>query len=251
MNEDKCHQIHVGSDKGICPKLNVHNSIMPKVSADKYLGSIVSDESQNKKDIESRISKGMGYITQIMIILEEVCFGQFYFDTAVLLRESIFINGMLSSIEANYGLINDDIEKLEILDRILLRKILSAHSKSPSESLYLELGLIPVKFIIIARRLNFLHYLLNLKDDELLHKFFKAQLEFPNKNDWIVTAQENLKHIGMSIDGIKHKSKGKFKKELKKKIRIAALKYLLDISERHEKMDNLKYKQLKLSLIHI
>ena len=128
-----------------------------------------------------------------MIILEEVCFGQFYFDTAVLLLESIFINGILSSIEANYGLTKEDIEKLEVLDRILLRKILSAHSKSPSESLYLELGLIPVKFIVIARRLNFLHYILNRPEKDLLGQFFRIQNNHPTKKDWVLTVKEDLK----------------------------------------------------------
>ena len=94
----------------LCPELKVHYSKMTKVSFDKYLGEIVSHDSLNTKDIELRISKGMSYISQIMIILEEVCFGQFYFDTAVLLRESIFINGILSSIEANYGLTKEEID---------------------------------------------------------------------------------------------------------------------------------------------
>ena len=90
----------------------------------------------------------------------------------MLLRESIFVNGLLSSIEGSYGLTTDDIEKLETLDRILLRKILSAHSKTPVESLYLELGLIPVRFIIMSRRLNFLHYILNILKDDLFRRFF-------------------------------------------------------------------------------
>ena len=63
---------------------------MKKVLSDKYLGNIISHDNLNKNNVESRIAKGMGYVSQIMIILEEVCLGQFYFDTAILLRESIF-----------------------------------------------------------------------------------------------------------------------------------------------------------------
>ena len=248
MNKEKCHQIHVGAKKEMCPELIIHDSKMPKVSFDKYLGEMVSDDCLNKKDIELRVSKGMSYISQIMIILEEVCFGQFYFDTAVLLRESIFINGILSSIEANYGLNVDDIEKLEVLDRILLRKILSAHSKSPSESLYLELGLIPVKFIIIARRLNFLHYILNRPDKDLLGQFFKIQNKYPTKNYWVTIVKEDLKLLNITeqFDEIKKNKKCTFSKMVKKKIVDISFKFLVESKLEHSKMDNLNYTNLEM-----
>ena len=114
--------------------------------------------------------------------------------------------------------------------------------------MYLELGRIPVRYIIMARRMNFLHYLLTLNNEELLSKFFMAQKEFPTKNDWVLTAIENLKHleINLTFDEIRKKSKDQFKKEVKKHIKIASLKYLQNISEGHSKMDNLNYTELSM-----
>ena len=182
-----------------------------------------------------------------MTILDELCIGgQFYFKSAKLMREAYLVNGMLTNSEVWYNVTETEMKELEEVDESLLRNILKAHTKTPIEALYLELGCLPLRYIVMARRLNYLHYLLNLKDDELLHKFFKAQEEFPNKNDWILTAKENLEHLGMDIDlnEIKRKSKIKFKKEIKQKIKIAALKYLQNISERHSKMDSLRYKDI-------
>ena len=48
-----------------------------------------------------------------------------------------------------------------MVDEILLRKIFSAHSKTPKEALYLESGNVPIRFILMARRVNFLHYIIN------------------------------------------------------------------------------------------
>ena len=61
---------------------------------------------------------------------------------------------------------NDD--ELEDVDKILLRNILDAPSTSCVESLYLELGLIPIHIILKSRRIVYYHYLVNLNNDEML-----------------------------------------------------------------------------------
>ena len=166
----------------------------------------------------------MGLITQITILLEEVCLGNFYFETAVLLRDTIFINGILTNIEVAYGLTVENIKSLEILDRILLRKILGSHAKSPSCSLHLELGCLSLKFVIISRRLNFLHYILNRPDGDLLKNFFEVQNKNPVKNDWVLTIKEDIDSlkINLNLEQIKELSKDKFSALVKEKARDAA-----------------------------
>ena len=46
-----------------------------------------------------RHDKGLGIVNQIMGLLKEVNFGHFYFEMALLFRNSMLINGMLCSIE--------------------------------------------------------------------------------------------------------------------------------------------------------
>ena len=130
MGENKCHQIHVGKKSSVCPDLKVHESKMAKVVADPYLGDVLSEDCSNKRNIESKCNKGMGLISSIMTILTEVCLGSYYFETAVLLRESIFINGILTNLEVCYNLTKDNINCLENLDKVLLKKIFQSHSKA-------------------------------------------------------------------------------------------------------------------------
>jgi hypothetical protein len=143
FGETKCHQIHIGHENINCPELKIHNSIMSKVPQDKYLGNVIAGDGQNKKNVEERRNKAIGITVQIMTLLEEVCLGHHYFETAVLLRESLFINGILFNIEVCYGLTKEEVNTFEAVDRILLRKILQGHSKTPGEALYLELGPCP------------------------------------------------------------------------------------------------------------
>ena len=65
---------------------------------------------------------------------------------------------MMSSAETWCDLRKHEIEKMEEVDKMLLRKILDAPMSTCIESLYLELGLVPISIILKSRRI---HYLAN------------------------------------------------------------------------------------------
>ena len=95
----KCHKIHVGSQRELCPILKVHGTEMEMVEDDTYLGDIISGDGKNSKNIQKRISKGIGIISSIMTLLNKICLGEFYIEIAMILRESMFINGILTNAE--------------------------------------------------------------------------------------------------------------------------------------------------------
>ena len=80
----------------------------------------------------------------------------------------MLLNGMLGNTEVIYNLTESEITQLEAVDKCLLRQIFDSHSKTPIEAYYLECGIVPFRYIIKARRITFLHYLQNLKDNEML-----------------------------------------------------------------------------------
>ena len=77
---------------------------MENVEDEKYLGDIIAADGSNMKNIMKRKSKGVGVVSQIMKILENTCYGPYHFKVAVTLRESLFINGILTNSEAWYGI---------------------------------------------------------------------------------------------------------------------------------------------------
>ena len=120
--------------------------------------------------------------------------GEHFFTTAVLLRESIFLNGILTNSEIWYGLTNDDIGELESLDRTLLRQIMKAPISTPIESLYLELGIMDIETTIKARRINYLYYLCKGKENEM-------HFQYPtNRQDWTELVSEDLRDFEIPID---------------------------------------------------
>ena len=93
-------------------------------------------------------------------ILQSVSLGEYYFRIALILRESILINSILSSCDVWYGLKKKEIDSLESVDKLFLSKILNTKISTPYEAYFLELGILPLHVIIKSRRVKFLHYIL-------------------------------------------------------------------------------------------
>ena len=127
-----------------------------------------------------------------MAILEEICFGKYHFQVAMILRNSLLISSLLTNAEAWYNLSNAEVTDLEKVDEDLLRKVLECPVSTPREMLYLELGVSPIRNIIRSRRLNFLHYILHEEKQSLIYKFLQAQRDNPVKNDWCHTVIEDI-----------------------------------------------------------
>ena len=125
-NAKKCNKIHIGNNEIVCPrntidtwKLDRDNddavSIMDlvdkegdthemeTVSSSKYLGDILQRNGKNDKNIKERVHRGTSAVTQIMMILEELCLGDYHFESANILRNSLLLNSLLSNGEAWYN----------------------------------------------------------------------------------------------------------------------------------------------------
>ena len=244
--KSKCHKMHIGAHSRACPVLKVHGTIMETVTEDEYLGDVISSDGKNKKNVEKRISKGIGIITQIMNLLSSVSFGQHYIEIALLLREAMFLNGILNNVEVWYGLTKSEIEEFENLDLSLLRKFLKAPVSTPKEALYLELGLIPIGILVKVRRINYLHYLISRKKSEMISQFFWTQWYNPTRDDWTESVKRDLNDFKIRLDEITNKSKYSVKKMVKKKAQEYALSRLNQKKDSHSKMGNVSYGELKM-----
>ena len=183
-----------------------------------------------------------------MNILNETFFGCYELEVALILRKSLFLNGILTNSEAWYGLSVADMKILEQIDESLLRKFLQTPVSTPKCILYLETGSTPIRFIIISRRLMFLHYILRENEESLISKFFQAQLANPVKNDWTMTCSENLQELGIdqSLNEIRSMSKQKFKTLIKEKNSQKAFAFLQEEKSKLSKVKDLQYEKLMI-----
>ena len=215
---------------------------------EKYLGDILSNDGRNIKNIKSRVNKGKGIINRIMTKLEAIPFGKYYFETAVILRDSLLVSSMLSNSEAWYNVTEAELNLLETVDHMLLRKILKTPKSTPKEILYLELGCMPFRDIIRKRRLSFLHHILHEKSDSLLYRFFEKQLEKRTKKDWASTVLKDLEtlEINVNFEDIKKMKKSTFDDLLRQSTEHKVFKDLEKLKLSHSKVDHLMHKSLQM-----
>ena len=234
LNGKKCHKMHVGKENVFCPTLKAHEVEMDPVLEEKYLGDIVSYDGKHSKNIKARSSKCIGATVDIMNLVKLLCLGQYHFKVCVILRQAMLLSMMLQNAESWLRLTQADIKQLESTDEILLRKILSAPSSSPRCSLYLSLGCIPARFLIKAKRVMFLHYLLKRDRSETISQVFWAQVNQPVKGDWCLVVMEDLEALGLghlSLKDLEIISKYKMKRVVKEATRRTAFDYLMKQKE--------------------
>ena len=210
---------------------------------EKYLGDILTTDGKIDQNIIARCSKGIGKVNEIMGMLQEISFGPHYFKMALLFRNSILISSMLGSSEVLYGLTNSHIEKLEQVDRIFFRRLFQVPNCTTIEAFYLETSAVPVRFILMSRRLLYLWDILQKNESELVRKVFDAQKMFTVKNDWVLQVQSDLEECGIFLkdNEIAKMKRISFKKLVTDKINLLSAKYLCSLKERHSKSVYLQY----------
>ena len=212
---------------------------------EKYLGDILNDKGNIKDTIENRIAKAWSYVSEIGAILNEFPFGNKRIQVGLMLREAMFLNGVLHSCEAWHGVGATQIAQIELVDHHLMRTILDASSKIAIEFLYLETGALPVKYVIASRRLNYLKHIHMLEDHELVRRIYQAQRDDPRKGDWWEAAKNDIETFDIDEDKLKQLNKNQAKKYIKEQIYVKAFTDLKLLQANHSKVKHIKYEKFE------
>ena len=200
-------------------------------SKEKYLGDVLTTDLKISSNIEERYNKGIGIVNQILGYLKEVSFGEYFFEMAVLFRQSMLLNSILCSSEVLYGLTKTHIETLESVDKFYWKKVFQCPVSTPTEALFLETNSIPIRYVIMSRRLMYYWSILQMDETELVKKVYTAQQLSPCKDDWIYQLREDLKecNILQSECEIKSMKIYTYRNLVKKQIQEVSTKYLLSL----------------------
>ena len=169
-------------------------------------------------------------------MIEEMPLGWAKLKAGLRLRKPLLINAILFNSESWHGVSQEDIEDLEQVDQALLRGLVDGHAKLPLHGLFMELGQEPLRFILAARRVLYLHTLLNRDDRELTKKVYLAQKGDPTKGDFCLLVEKDLKmlEIKKTHAEIKEMKKEQLKMLVKKQAKETSLKYLKKEVERKQ-----------------
>ena len=82
--------------------------------------------------------------------------------------------------------------QLELLDKALWCTLLEVARTVPYDLVCLELGLEPLRYVIMRRRLFYLQHILKQKETSLIKQFLQTQMKDLKKKDWGKTVLINL-----------------------------------------------------------
>ena len=277
FGKEKCHKLHIGCNKESCPELfldtwkieetdelNTGRKVFNDVVGDdyaiessdeeRYLGDLITSDGRNTKNLAARKAKGVGIVDKIMTILNDVFFGPYFFQVALTMRVSMLLSSILLNSESWYNLSDNEIQQLETVDNMLHRRILECPRSTKTSILHLELGTLPIRYLVKSCRLLFLQYLLKQEKESLMYKFFEAQSKWPQKGDWISMVKKDVNEIELNLtfDEISVMSDYSYNTKVKNAIRKTAFNWL--ITEKNKPSSNggtskgseLSYTKLKL-----
>ena len=162
LSADKCYQIHISKKKTECrTTLKVHDSTMKKVTSAVYLGDVVSESSSINATVKAREAKSIGIINQISLILKNVSLGMFHFRTAFILRDSIFINGLLTNVESWYHVSERNVKTFYDADIKMFSSIFETSLKVNHVLYFIETAKLPIRQNISKRHLMFLREIMS------------------------------------------------------------------------------------------
>ena len=188
-----------------------------------YLGDKVSNDGKNTINIKERVTKGVGIISEIFTILENVAFGQHYFKAALLLRNSLLLSSCLYNADVWHNVSQREVAELSKLDSIFFSRLFSVPQTTVKESFFLETGAFDIETNIKIKRVLYYHSVVQRKD-QLIHLIIMTQLYRSCKGDWILQVERDFHDfkIEFSLSFLEKMPKNKFKDFVSKQ----AKKYL-------------------------
>ena len=260
FNKSKCVKLHICKDdrnrctesnarNAKCAFLDVQNSEMRMSGDEKYIGDVISANGSNDANISRRRSIGIGALSQIFSILNEISFGYHYIEIGLVLRESTLLSKILLSAESWHRLFQYQIEKLEEVDLSFFRQLFNSHSKTGTEFYYSETGKIPIKIQISVKRLLYWWQILKSNKSEMLYNVYHAQKISPVYGDWVNLLIADKEDFGIKIsdDEVAAIPQQKFKKFVKQKSVELTVKYLENLKKKHSKSSHLEVRDMSVS----
>ena len=112
---------------------------------------------------------------------------------------------------------------------------------TPIESFYLATNTLPVRHVIIGRRLMFLWTILQKSESDLTRKCLSAQQLNPVRNDLATTFQNDLEMCGITLGmtEISNMKKATFRRLVNTQIKELAREYLVNMKNNHTKMNKI------------
>ena len=224
------------------PLLEVEGHILEEVCATKIVGDVVNNKGNRNGLVEDRIKRCKSIVANMLATCSEVTCGLYYVHVMLLLYKSVFVQTMVFNSGVWSRLSTTNFKALETAQLKCLKRFMRCAASTPNCFVYLELGVLPMKYEIHSRQLKFLFHVLTLKSTNPVLRMYQQQLMYPFEPNW-ATEIEQLKVVyGLpSNDKIASMSKGEWKGTVKRAVRDKAREFLLNEASSKKKLKDVSF----------
>ena len=218
--------------------LKIEDHIMEEASETKIVGDVINNKGNRNSLIEDKLKNCKSVVANMLATCSEVTCGIFYVQVMLLLYKSVYVQTMLSNCGVWSNLSDANLKAIETSQLKCLKRIMRTAASTPNSFVYLELGVLPVKYEIHSRQLNKLHQILNLQPTNPILQLYKQQLRYPFEINWANRIEELkvLYNLPNDDDEIASISKEVWKSTVKKVIKKKAHESLLNVAKTKKKL---------------
>ena len=145
----------------------------------KYLGCILSNDGTNNAGIKTKVNKSIGTRKVIKTLIKGL--GKYTVERGIIYFKSLLRRSILYATESMLKLKESDVKLIERAEEATLRDLVKTEVSAQHHLLYVELGIIPVRFVIQQRKVMYLKHILVQDENSLLKIVFNAQISLQLK----------------------------------------------------------------------
>ena len=199
------------------------------------LGYNFNNKGNPESHLEQKETETISMMANMGLSISENNMDRVYLNSLLVIYRKCFVQKLLYGL-AGVALNNEQYEKVETIDRKVIRNFLNLPSSTPKSSLYNELGIIPIRFILWKRKLS-MWWRLNQQNTNTLLKNCKNQ-QINRGMPWVLGIAKIAAKLGIDLGKAKETSKEGWKNQVKKKITLEAKTYIIKEMDAAEKYKN-------------
>ena len=128
-----------------------HEHTLKDTIQTKYLGCILSKDGSNYQNVKMKVNKAIGIRNVIKTLIKNL--GKYTIESGIIYFKSLLRGSLLYAAEAMVNLKEKEIKLIEKSEEATLRDLLKTEFSAPRHLLYLELGIIPARYVIKQKKL--------------------------------------------------------------------------------------------------
>ena len=142
---------------------------------------------------------------------------------------------------------HSDIKELSNIQLKFLKQMIRVPYSTPNIGLFLELGLLPIVYIIDIRKITYLHHIITLPDEDQVKLLYFQQLCLPYEKNRANEVKSKMKeyNINYTHETLATMSRNKWKNNVKQIITQYAFQEMTTTASKMTKTKNIQYSQLE------